>query len=193
MQNAKGERKMDKTNLLKRIALGGTLAAGLLSAGLATAATNPTNPTPGTSTGDITVTIQVPGVVYVTGLTDITLPYIVGGGDISDSDDFCIWSSTGTYGLTLTSTNTASVGTFQALNTADRVDYTVEFDNSTVPAARTAMTESTIRSGQASAGTAGCAVNNASIGIDVVEIGNLDQASEAGDYLDVLVFLVAAE
>ena len=39
----------------------------------------------------------------------------------------------------------------------------------------------------------GCPVNNASIGIDVVEIGNLDSASEAGDYLDVLVFLVAAE
>ena len=184
---------MDKTNLLKRIALGGTLAAGLLSAGLATAANNPTNPTPGTSTGDLTVTIQVPGVVFVSGLTDITLPYVVGGGDISDFDDFCIWSSTGTYGLTLTSTNTSSVGTFEALNTADRVEYTVEFANSTVAAARSPMTESTNRPTNASSGTAGCAINNASIGIDVVEIGNLDSASEAGDYLDVLVFLVAAE
>ena len=193
MQIAKGERKMDKTNLLKRIALGGTLAAGLLSAGLATAANNPTNPTPGTSTGDLTVTIQVPGVVFVSGLTDITLPYVVGGGDISDFDDFCIWSSTGTYGLTLTSTNTSAVGTFEALNTADRVEYTVEFDNSTVAASRSPMTESTNRPTNASSGTAGCAINNASIGIDVVEIGNLDSASEAGDYLDVLVFLVAAE
>jgi hypothetical protein len=193
MQNAKGERTMDKTNLLKRIALGGTLAAGLLSAGLATAANNPTNPTPGTSTGDLTVTIQIPGVVFVTGLSDITLPYVVGGGDISDSDDFCIWSSTTLYGLTLTSTNTTASGTFQALNTADRVDYTVEFDNSTVAAARSPMTEGTIRNAIASSGTAGCAVPNASIGIDVAEIGNLDQASENGNYLDVLVFLVSAE
>jgi hypothetical protein len=117
----------------------------------------------------------------------------VGGGDISDFDNFCIWSSTGTYGLTLTSTNTLSAGTYQARNTTDRVNYTVEFDNSTVAGDRTPMTESVIRTNINSSGNAGCAVPNASIGIDVVEIGNLDQASETGNYLDVLVFLVAAE
>jgi hypothetical protein len=185
---------MDKTNLLKRLALGSALAGGLIGAGLAIAATNPTNPTPGASTGDLLVTITVPGVVFVQGLDDISMTYVVGGGNISGSDDFCVWSSTGTYGLTLTSTNSVVASTFQALNVADRVDYTVEFVDSTVAAARTPMTESGLRAGNdAGVAIATCLVNNASIGIDVVEVGNLDNASEAGNYTDTLVFLVTSE
>ena len=184
---------MDKTNLLKRLALGGALAGGLLGAGLAIAATNPPNPTAGTSTGDLTVTITVPGVVFVTGLDDIPLTYVVGGGNLSGSSDFCIWSNTGQYGLTLTSTSSAVANTFQAQNVLDRVDYTVDFDNSLLAINRTPMTESAIRNAIASSGNAACGADNASIGVGVAEVGNLDNAQEQGDYTDILVFLVTAQ
>jgi hypothetical protein len=131
-------------------------------------------------------------VVFVTGVDDIPLTYVVGGGNLSGSSDFCIWSSTTQYGLTLTSTSSGTPGTFQAQNILDRVDYTVDFDNSLVAINRTAMTEGAIRNNIASSGNAACA-DNASIGVSVAEVGNLDNAQEQGDYTDILVFLVTAQ
>lgn len=82
-----------------------------------------------TSTGTSLIELDVLEEVRINGLEDISLSqYVPGGGDITGTDDVCIYYNNGNdVQMTWTSAN----GSFVLDNAGETIPYAVEFDIST--------------------------------------------------------------
>ena len=184
-------------NQLNKTFLGGVASACLVGAigfsGAAYGATVDGTVGP-TSTGTMDVIVNVPPLALINELDTITLNYTT--GDLTGSDEFCIWSSSGAYGITITSLN--GTGGFQADSVTDSLAYTVVFDDSTNPATGVAVTEGTPITGQDSTPENGFPVGcgggatNAVVEVNFVEAGNL-LGADSGVYSDEMTLLVSPE
>jgi hypothetical protein len=147
-----------------------------------------------TSTGTMDVIVNVPPLALVNELDTITLNYTT--GDLVGSDEFCVWSSSGAYGITISSLN--GTGAFQADSLTDSLAYTVVFDDTTNPATGVAVTEGALISGQVSTPEdgfpvgCGAGTTNAVVEVTFVEAANL-LGADAGVYTDEMTLLVSPE
>jgi len=186
---------MHVSKFLRGGVAGGVVAASaLLFAPLAGAAT--VDGTVGTtSTGTVDVTITVPNLVLIQNLDAIFMEYIPTQGDISATEDFCIWATSGTlYDITISSGSGA--GAFQAVSGAEAVTYSVEFSDVGTTSWEgvtegTTLTNSGIGFTGASQLVPGCASDNVAVRVTAAEIDNLD-AVTAGVYTDEMTLLVEA-
>ena len=105
-------------------------AVAVTAAGAAHAATQ--GALGATSTGTITVTMDILEQVKVSNLADIALgQYVPGGGDLTGSSDVCVHYNNATnYDLTLSSANSAGPG-FQLANAGNFVTYAVDYTTKT--------------------------------------------------------------
>lgn len=177
------------------LAVGALSASALVGSALVNAATQGTVGV--SSTGTVDVSILVPNLVLVNNLDDVTLNYVPGGGDVVQSEAFCVWATPGTlYTLSIGSVTPSGSSTFEAVGGGGtRVDYTVDFDDSIVGAAWESVVEGAVLDNAgtgysaASGATPGCLTDNARLRITAAEAGNLD-AADADVYADTLTLLV---
>jgi len=144
-----------------------------------------------TSTGDLTITLDIASLVRVSNLNDINLgTFAGGGGGLAGTDTFCVYrNGTGNYTINMTGDGAASA--FTLANGANTVPYSVDFVNG---ATTTAMSTGTALAGQTGANTVSdtCGgVDNVSVNISVSN-GALS-AAPAGTYSGVLTMVVAPE
>jgi len=186
-------------NQLNKTFLGGVASACLVGAiGFSGAAYGVTaDGTVGpTSTGTMDVIVNVPPLALINELDTITLNYT--GVALTGSDEFCVWSSSGAYGITISSLNGDATDPFRAISATDSLAYTVVFDDSTNPATGVAVTEGTLIPGQDSTPEngfpIGCSAGatNAVVQVDFADGGNLAGA-DAGVYTDEMTLLVSPE
>jgi len=175
---------MKKLQLIKT----SIVALGLLS-GSVMAANN--GSLGATSTGDLTITLDIASLVRVSNLNDINLGTFAGGaGNLAGSDTFCVYrNGTGNYNINMIGDGAASA--FTLANGADTVAYSVDFVNG---ATTTPMATGTALAGQTGANTTSdtCGgVDNVSVN---VAVSNAALASApAGTYSGVLTMVVAPE
>ena len=121
--------RTDVKDILKKIALGGTLVA--VAAGAQAASDGTVGPS---STGSVDLTLEVEGAVKISNLLDIDLGTFATSGTLSGFTEACVYSNSATgYTVTATSvsTNGGTTG-FQLHNGTDALDYTVEFDSTVI-------------------------------------------------------------
>jgi hypothetical protein len=167
---------------------------GAISLGTAQAATDsPANPGP-TSTGHVDVTVTVPDLVWIQRLGAIALTYVP-GSDATGEDEFCVYSSTGAYDLTISSLTATGTTTFTATGQAvpaNTVDFGVKFDTDLDASDGADVTEAATISNLVNPVTGlppTCAADNSSIEVTFLESANLDSAP-ADVYEDELTLLV---
>ena len=111
-------------NSLKRLAVGGVIAAAATTAHAATDGT-----TGFTSTGDLLITLTVNNEVKISNLADIDLG-VFGGTDVSGTSPACVYRNGlpgGAYNITATGSGAGNA--FELTDGTDIVDYAVEFDD----------------------------------------------------------------
>jgi hypothetical protein len=166
---------------------------GAFAVGSVQAATvNPVQPTAGSSTATVDVSVQVPDLFWIQNLDGIPLGYNL-GSDATGEDEFCIFASTAAYDLTISSLTPTGTTTFVATGSGvPTVDYTVKFDTSLDASLAPDVTEGVLIDGIASSNTAvpaDCSADNVSIFVRFAEAGNLISAP-ADVYSDTLTLLV---
>lgn len=171
-------------------------AATALLLGGATIAVAATQGTVGaTSSGTVNLSLTIPKLVRIFGLTDIALGTYGGTGDVTGSETFCVHNnaSAGTYKIRATSTN--GTGTdFRLKSGSDFIVYDVTFDDSTTPAGGTNLDNAVEATGPYSgtkytgAGLGTCSAANASIEVKALEAALQD--ANPGAYTDTLTLLV---
>lgn len=99
-----------------------------------------------TSSGSVVVTLTIPALVRVSGLSDITMSPTTIASDVTGSTTACIYSNVvsplGSYYVTATSVN-ASSGAFRVKNGTDFITYTAFWNNSSATSQTTALTSGT--------------------------------------------------
>ena len=156
--------------------------------------------TPGpTSTGSSVVTIIKQDAAQITKVNDLNFnnPGFL-SNDVRLADDVCVFSTTGAYNVTLTSTN--GTNDFLLRNgSGDDMPYSVAWGAATTLGAvgsGTAITGGTALAGQAGNGTdLDCAGDAGGVNAAfAVEIAAADyNAAPVGTYTDILTILVAPE
>lgn len=145
------------------------------------------------SSAQVSVSVVVPARVKITQLEDVTLEGWTGVGDLESSQAVCVWSSTGTY--TMAMTTTEGKNGFGMVGPAGKeLDYSVLWDSGSgfqqvvsgqsyvgLPANSTSIN---CNQGDDSA-------NRPSLKISVLE-KDLNTA-KAGQYSDVLQILIATQ
>lgn len=138
----------------------GSLRFGFLLFGASALITAPAlaAPTQGTlgatSTGSVTITVQVPSRVQITGLTDIAFGSVEPNVQAVSSQSNCVWSNTATKGYTITASGSGSNGAFTlASGTLAPVSYAVQWNQATGQSSGTALTAATASTGFVSTAT----------------------------------------
>lgn len=128
-------------------------AAAALVASPALAA--PTQGTLGaTSTGSVTITVQVPSRVQITGLTDVAFGSVEPNTQAVSSQSNCVWSNTATKGYTITASGSGTNGAFTlASGVLTPVSYAVQWSQTTGQTSGTALTAATASTGFVSTAT----------------------------------------
>lgn len=160
------------------------LIAGL---GLAQAASD--GALDGTSTGTSDIILEKDDMVQITGLADIDL----GSesrltADASASDDVCVFSTSGSYSVTVSSANGSFI--LQDINTASDIAYEINWTVDNTPQALTYNTASTAIAGNNNDPTCG-GTPNASFEVVVPSAGF--NAASPGTYIDTLTLLLSPE
>jgi hypothetical protein len=76
--------------------------------------------------------ITVPALVRISGIDDIALGLYDGvSAIVAANESYCIYTNTGNYTITPSSTTGSSPGSFALLSGSDQVEYTVKISNST--------------------------------------------------------------
>ena len=171
--------------LTAAMALGGCVA---LTSGVANAATDGT---PGaSSSGQVPISVTIPALIQVSGLTDIVFNFVAGGA--AQNMSFCVKGNVaGTYTMTLSS---VAESAFQLDNAGAKLSYTAQFDGDTDATNGTVMTHGAASAVFASSGGFGpCALidHNAALNISVSDLEAAGVA--AGTYTDTLTLLVTAQ
>ncbi len=142
------------------------------------------------STGTSIVTIIKQNAVQITDVDDLDLGnHATLAGPASDSDDVCIFNSTGNYRVTVTSNN----GSFNLTSGGNLIPYTFEWAANGNPAAAvTYNTAVTGLTGDSSSLTcAGSGGTNASFGVTVAAADF--NAAAPGTYTDTVTLFVEPE
>ena len=173
----------------------GISLAALLGAAPAFAATQGTAGS--TSTGSVTITLTIPNLVRISGLTDITMPVWDGSSNIAGTSNACVWSSTRKYRITPTGSGSGSAFTLAdgSTPTPNTIAYTVEWAQSSGASSGTAATSGTALTGQTSSATSStCSGGTNSTVIVRITAAALAAAPAAGtNYTGTLTLLVAPE
>lgn len=143
-----------------------------------------------TSTGTSIVTIIKENAVQITNVGDIDLgTHSTLAADEAGSDDVCVFGSTGTYNVTMTSTNGVG-GLFALASGADSVPYTVSYTGNGTPAAAPIVSGTKILTNFTSdTGSLNCGGStNANFGVTVPAVSF--NAAAPGTYTDTLTLLV---
>lgn len=107
-----------------------------------------------TSTGSVTITVQVPSRVQITGLTDIAFGSVEPNVQAVSSQSNCVWSNTATKGYTITASGSGTAGAFTlASGSLTPIAYAVQWNQSTGQTSGTALTAATASSGFVSTAT----------------------------------------
>jgi hypothetical protein len=107
-----------------------------------------------TSTGSVAITATVPNLVRISSLDDIALGTWSGSGDMTGSDNACVWSTTRKYQITATGSGTA--GAFTLTNggaTPSTIAYSVQWAGTSGAGSGSAMTSGTALTGQTTSTT----------------------------------------
>ena len=178
--------------MLKRGIIAPTLAlVALLSSQQSFAATQGTLGT--TSTGDVVISLTIPGLVQISGLSDIALTPIDTSVDASGSTTACIYSNSSTpggYTINATSGN-GGAGSFITVNGGNNLAYTATWDDGS-GGGPTALTSGTTLIGQTNADqtSTNCSGgSNATFAINFTA-ANM-QAVPQGVYTDTVTLVVA--
>jgi hypothetical protein len=143
---------------------------------------------------DFSITITVNGsLVKITSVDNITLGTYAQSGNVIANERFCVYSQTGNYALTVSSTNQDSSGNFNLLNTASSalLPYSLSFIDSGSGQGTSAVSNLALSgSGDSSSETCG-GTNNATLTLAIDEQDL--QASETGSYSDTINLLVEPE
>ncbi|WP_380785317.1 hypothetical protein [Sphingomonas sp. R86521] len=128
-------------------------AASTLVAAPALAA--PTQGTLGaTSTGTVTITVQVPSRVQITGLTDVAFGSVEPNAQAVSSQSNCVWSNTATKGYTITASGSGTAGAFTLTSgVLAPVSYAVQWNQTTGQSSGTALAPAAVSTGFVSTAT----------------------------------------
>jgi len=143
---------------------------------------------------DFSITITVNGsLVRITSVDNIALGTYAQSGNVIANERFCVYSQTGNYALTVSSTNQDNSGNFNLLNTVSStlLPYSLSFIDSGSGQGTSAVSNLALSgSGDSSSETCG-GTNNATLTLTIDEQGL--QASETGSYSDTINLTIAPE
>lgn len=176
-----------KRALSLALALSGALTATALAATQGTLGT--------TSSGTTTISITIPSMVQITGLSDIFLGSVTSFPATGNSS-FCVYSNVasplGSYYVTATSQNASGTDFRVKSSGTDYITYSLYINNSSAALQTTAM-QSGVKSAQQTGGSAtsltcgGGANANVNISFSASQV----QGAPAGFYSDVVTLLVS--
>ncbi len=167
---------------LQQLGQGIALASLLAAAGTTYGATQGSLGAESTGSLDVTVTIEER--VQISGLNDIALGTYSGAGDLSGSDDFCVYrNGTGFYTLEVGSQNPATSGAFRLTNGTAFIPYSVSVNGTSL-----LHGENVEGTGHASSVTCGSSTN-ASLAVEV--LASDLQAAPSGAYADTITLVVS--
>ncbi|MFO0989289.1 MAG: hypothetical protein U1F37_18320 [Alphaproteobacteria bacterium] len=172
-----------------RLAAGLSLAA-LLGAAPALAATQGT--VGSTSTGSVTINATVPNLVRITNLDDINLGTWSGSGDMTGSDNVCVWSTTRKYNITATGSGAAGAFTLSDGGT-NTVAYSVQWAQTSGASTGTALTSGTALTAQNTSTTSTTCSGGSNSTLIVKILDAALQAAPAASYSGTLTLVVAPE
>lgn len=167
-----------------------TILAVLLSPGTAFGATD--GSLGATSTGSSTVTVTVPNLIRITGISDIALGSFSGSGAMTGFDDVCIYTNlaAGTYQVTATGSGTSSA--FTLASGGNTLAYSAYWNDTsgtnTGEAQLTATTPLTTQSGANTSSETCSGGTNARFRVLIAEAALL--AAQAGSYTGTLTLAV---
>lgn len=170
------------------------IKASIFALGLASTATMavPVQGTLGTSsTGSLDITLQVAPLVLVTNLNDIALGTYSGTGNLSNSDNFCIYhNGDGKFNITMNGSGTGSAYTLA--NGSNLLPYTVGFTNGAAPIAP--MTTLVALTGQTGANLVDSTCSGGdNVKVDITVANASLATAPAGTYTGTLTMVVAPE
>lgn len=144
-----------------------------------------------TSTGNLSISITIPNLARITGLTDIVLGSWSGTGALTGSDaNICVWSSTGGYSVTARGSGASNA--FTLTNGTQTIAYTVQWAQTGGAASGAAMTTGTALTGRTTNATAtACSTGVASTaGVFVSIAESVLAASRPGAYTGTLTLVI---
>lgn len=153
-----------------------------------------------TSTGDVTITVEKPAVVQISGMTDMLLPsYLLGDGAQQLTTTVCIYSSTAGGGYNVTMTGSGAGAIFTLTDGTNTLAYTATWNSGgagNIGNTGTAITTGTALTGLTNASTTSflCNANanpTAQLNINFSQAA-LD-AAPAGTYVGVATLVVSPD
>ncbi len=145
------------------------------------------------STGTVNISITIPGLVQITGLSDITLAPTALVAPVTGATSACIYSNTagGSYSVTATSSNGSS-GLFRVNNGSNYIPYSAYWNNTSAATQTTALASGTavspIAGGSTTSLTCG-GTNNANFNISF-SVAQIAGAAPLA-YTDTVTLLIA--
>lgn len=167
--------KMNKSVLA--LALAGMMASGAASAALSQGTVG------ATSTGSLDITLVIPALVVVNGLTNINLGTFDGVTAASGSSNACVRTNNGTYNMTATSAN----GSFVLKQGTNTIAYSVTWGGTAVTY-NTALTNLTAEATTLGGACGATATGKIGVGVTAAAM----QAVPPATYTDTLIVTVSA-
>ncbi len=149
-----------------------------------------------TSTGDTTVSASIPLRVQITDIADFAFGEWSGTGDLSGTDEICVWSTTRNYKLTATGDMSGTAFGMTSATTTDTVAFTVDWQtDGTAPTTGlvSGTTYTTLAANSNSTSCAGANAAHKAVMTVTVPEANLAAARAATDYTGVVTLVVEAE
>lgn len=105
-----------------------------------------------TSTGVITITATIPGLVQISGLTDLSFTTLDGLASAQAAENVCVWSNTATKAYKITATGNGASNAFTLGNGSNAaIPYSVSWANTTGATSGTSLVSGTASSSFTSA------------------------------------------
>lgn len=145
------------------------------------------------SSATINPTITIPEMIKISGLDTINLPNWTGSGPLSAESEFCVFSNTPTYSVTLSTTNTSgNLFRLKENSSTEFINYTVMFDDDLDASDSGALSSGVLSSGYL--GDLGLNIKDCTSGENAsiyIEVTDSDLRSAfSGTYSDILTIVV---
>lgn len=172
---------------------GGLVIGGFTVSGSALAATQ--GSMGATSQGDIQISAGVPDLVKISYLDDLSLGTFSGTGDLTGSDDVCVFSNNGGYNIDAAGSGTGNAFELTGGSTGSTVPYSVEWGNTAGAASGSAVTPSTGLTGVTGSFTTPSCQGGSSLNATLmVRISEADLSGAAADtYTGTLTLTVSPQ
>jgi spore coat protein U-like protein len=174
-----------KVSLLRTLALGAALT--VLPSFAAHAATQGTLGS--TSTGSVVINATIPNLVKLSKLNNIPLGTFTGTA-LAGSTTACVFSNTGNYGVTATSTNPGTGNTFRMTDGTNFIPYTISWNDGGGADVLASSVALTTQSGTSTdVDCSGGTNTTVSVALSAAQIG----AAPAGNFTDTVTIVVVPE